>query len=152
MSIEISVKITGEVELERTLKRIPDQLEAMIPYALEETGNRAVEAMKSLVRVKTGLLRDSIYTMRDPGGQRIGVAAPHGVFIEAGTRPHVITPRRPGGLLRWESPPGTVHWAKRVQHPGTRPYPFFKPVVMIIPRMMREIFNVEASRVMRVEP
>ena len=40
--------------------------------------------------------------------------------LEYGSPPHVITPRNKT-ILRWEVD-GSVVWAKRVMHPGTRPY------------------------------
>jgi hypothetical protein len=43
--------------------------------------------------------------------------------VHNGTQPHVITPRTPGGVLRFETG-GQVVYATHVNHPGTRPQPF----------------------------
>lgn len=44
----------------------------------------------------------------------------HASFLDEGSVPHEIRPRRPGGFLRWEDDNGDVHFAKRVWHPGWR--------------------------------
>lgn len=46
----------------------------------------------------------------------------HGIFVHEGTRgPYPITPKRPGGFLRWSSPrTGGYVFARRVMHPGIR--------------------------------
>ncbi|MGW2100356.1 hypothetical protein ACWCPX_22160 [Streptomyces olivaceoviridis] len=45
---------------------------------------------------------------------------PATLFILLGTRPHLITPRRRNGVLRFEVD-GRVVFTRRVRHPGTRP-------------------------------
>lgn len=45
-------------------------------------------------------------------------------FVEEGTRPHPIE-RRKASALAWQGPDGMV-FAKRVNHPGTKPQPFMK--------------------------
>lgn len=55
-----------------------------------------------------------------------GNIAPHAHFLEHGTAPHFIFPKKEGGVLRWESG-GEVHFARWVIHPGTKAYaPFEK--------------------------
>ena len=57
-----------------------------------------------------------------PNGPRTTIrnSAPHALILEKGSRAHEIVPRRPGGLLRFEIGGRTVY-ARRVQHPGTKP-------------------------------
>lgn len=63
-------------------------------------------------------------------------SAAYAAFLELGTRPHEITPkaakalawggpRRLSGSLRSGAKP--THFAKRVHHPGTKPYPYLIP-------------------------
>lgn len=47
------------------------------------------------------------------------------IYVTAGTRPHMIRPRRPGGVLRF-TVGGRVVYAKYVMHPGTKPNSFLK--------------------------
>jgi hypothetical protein len=54
---------------------------------------------------------------------------PLGLFVEVGTRPHVIRPKNPRGWLRWTGPDGRVHFAKKVNHPGTRAQPHLRPAL-----------------------
>jgi hypothetical protein len=41
------------------------------------------------------------------------------VYIEEGTRPHIILPKRPGGSLHFFLDSGEEIWASWVLHPGT---------------------------------
>lgn len=52
--------------------------------------------------------------------------APYGLFMEVGTRAHVIRPKRPDGWLRWVDRGGRVRFAQVVHHPGTRPYAYLR--------------------------
>lgn len=44
---------------------------------------------------------------------------PHTLFVNDGTRPHIIRPRRRGGYLRFVQN-GAVRYARIVHHPGFR--------------------------------
>lgn len=42
------------------------------------------------------------------------------LWMEEGTRPHIIRPKKPGGLLAWiDEDSGQAMFAKLVHHPGT---------------------------------
>lgn len=49
----------------------------------------------------------------------------YGRNLEEGTPPHIIRPNRKKALY-W---PGAKHPVKKVNHPGTKPYPAIKPTV-----------------------
>lgn len=58
---------------------------------------------------------------------RIGInksVSPHGGFVHDGTKPHVIR-RKNKKVLRYVKN-GKFHFAKKVNHPGTRPDPFIE--------------------------
>lgn len=97
---------------------------------------------------ETGDTRRGIESV--PGGSEVRPAATirstgkGGDFVEAGTRPHVIVPRSgsalrfvgSGGRISQPAPnsriatrAGGVVFVKRVNHPGTPPRPWFRPVV-----------------------
>lgn len=96
-----------------------------------------VRYAKQLVRRKTGTLGRSIH----PGElsarrATVVVSAHYARYIEEGTRPHLIRPvrarvlawggeRRLSGNLRTGARP--TSFARWVQHPGSRPYPFLLP-------------------------
>ncbi|MCL6437218.1 MAG: hypothetical protein K6T51_01295 [Rubrobacteraceae bacterium] len=53
-----------------------------------------------------------------PYGVEFYDRAPQALFLEEGTRPHEILPRR-ARALRWYGPDGAPIFARRVSHPGT---------------------------------
>lgn len=66
---------------------------------------------------------DGFRSQVDPGPRmRVWNSSAIGTYIENGTRPHLIRPRRPGGVLRFQSRGGGVVYARVVHHPGTKPY------------------------------
>lgn len=80
---------------------------------------------------KTGHLMGSIKykKLSGPGGITFeaGSNARHALWMEKGTRPHLITPKKPGGMLVffWPKMGKTVH-LKSVNHPGTKAYRFME--------------------------
>lgn len=130
--------LKGGPELERRLGAIADTRRLLGRIALD-----GVAEAKRLVPRRTGNLGRTIRLGRVDarsaevlaGGQRnVGYAA----AVEFGSRPHVILPRRArvlawggsrtlGGRLRSGSRP--THFARRVNHPGTRPKPYLGPGV-----------------------
>jgi hypothetical protein len=99
---------------------------------------------KVLVPVDTGRLRASIRieqrrNLALRSRYTIGSDVYYAPFVNDGTRPHIIKPRRPGGSLRFVVG-GRVVYAKVVHHPGTRARPF-------LDRALRE---VAASRSYRL--
>jgi HK97 gp10 family phage protein len=70
-------------------ENIAAQLEAAIEQGLIETGVAAQGVARSLARVDTGEMRDSIdYTVTRSGGQAVlilSVGTDHGIFNELGT-------------------------------------------------------------------
>ena len=93
------------------------------PY-MDRMGKRIVMGAKRQVGVKTGVLRASIH-MRHLGnvtGQYlwIGSRQPHAYLHHEGTRPHIILPKNPGGVLVFAKA-GRVVRTSVVKHPGTKP-------------------------------
>lgn len=64
------------------------------------------------------------HTEREAGGLRTRItnSAEHASYLNNGTRPHVIRPRKPGGVLVFTNKAGQIVFAREVHHPGTRPY------------------------------
>lgn len=54
-------------------------------------------------------------------GAEVGSDVLQSIFIEFGTKPHTIKPKKPGGLLifYWDKI-GGMAYAKKVRHPGTK--------------------------------
>ena len=79
---------------------------------------------------RTGHLQQSIrtdLTRVNEGKAEIVADASYAPFVEFGTRPHEIRPRR-RKWLRWATKEGYI-FAKLVHHPGSRPYPFFRTAI-----------------------
>lgn len=128
-------ELKGYAQLQARLHAIGGQGDAGL---MRQLGTAAVREEKLLVHRKTGMTGRSIHVASaTPKSVTVvaGFAAP---FLEFGTRPHEITPNA-AKALRWAASPsgarltGTprvgaaVVFAKRVHHPGTKPYPFMVP-------------------------
>ena len=79
----------------------------------------------TLFRDRTGKLRDSIEIVDNGAFEKTLIArAKHGLFIEAGTKAHVIRPKK-ARMLRFISN-GEIRFARKVNHPGTAKRPFME--------------------------
>jgi len=73
---------------------------------------------------RTGNLQRSItWYMASENSARIIGQADYAKFVEFGTKPHAILPKR-RKALKIPTPEGYI-FRKRVNHPGSKPYPFF---------------------------
>ena len=78
----------------------------------------------SLAPYDTGNLKSSITVSLDgPLTARIGPTANYGKYVELGTAPHIIVPRKAKALFF------NGIFSARVSHPGTRPQPYMAPAV-----------------------
>ena len=104
------------------IDRLLDQPGGAVGRYLRRKGKLITAAAKRQVGVQTGALRASIHMrhMRDPRGQyvKIGSPLPYARMHHEGTRPHLIRPTTPGGVLRFQTKGQIVH-AHLVRHPGT---------------------------------
>lgn len=86
----------------------------------------AAEALR-LARAKApGRLGKTVASEVRADGFSIGSPSKVALFVEAGTVRHVI--EASGKALRFQLQGRTV-FARRVQHPGTKPHPFIRPAV-----------------------
>jgi len=100
-------------ELERKLAYLEE--EVVHPH-LVDTAHEIADAYKSYVRKVTGALHSEV-RVEDSKPVRVVSAAPHAIYVELGTEPHVIEPKN-AKALRFEID-GKVVFARRVFHPGT---------------------------------
>lgn len=126
------MSVQGIPQLRARINAITPDRELMRKIALS-----AVREQKLLVPRKTGNLGRSIHIGAvTPSRAETIASASYAAYVERGTRPHEIVPKR-RKALRWAagnarlsgSPRagGSVRFAKRVQHPGTRAKPFMVP-------------------------
>jgi len=102
--------------------------------------------------VRTGRLAESLRMEFRGGVGVVGFTAPYARYVELGTRPHLILPRRARALRfevgKWWQPRRVVY-AARVHHPGTRPQYFVRDAIEALHRefpqvcmdWMREVFR-----------
>lgn len=96
-----------------------------LEYGDEALKRTIVEAESICVReapVKEGTLRRGIGTAHPNMGTVQLTGPKHWVYVQYGTPPHVIKPKR-YTLLHWEDKDGE-HFAREVHHPGTKANPF----------------------------
>ncbi len=114
------IKFEGLSEAVGTLRQLPPRLERstllkMSQVAFDE-GQRGAARHN-----KTGALFQSLFNRAIPNGREVGHdtrRAPHAIFVQLGTRPHVILPNKKKAL-RWASG-GRFFFAGKVNHPGYR--------------------------------
>lgn len=100
--------------------------EAIEQWLLHDIGEPIRDDAKAIVHKKSGRLANSLIAEVVNKVLRVGSTdVDYTTDVELGTAPHVIN-AKPGGALYW---PGADHPVKRVNHPGTRPYPFLRPAL-----------------------
>lgn len=91
--------------------------------------NSARDYLKRSGHVVTGKLLNSIKEQclfsNDDFIGIVKAGASHAIFLEEGTRAHIIKPKK-ASCLRFYGKDGKPVFAKKVQHPGTDPSPFMQ--------------------------
>lgn len=126
------IEIKGAAELQRALAQLPAKLEARVSRQALRAGAKIIEQeakarvpvnegkLRASIRVSTGIRNGVVNAQVKAGGRKKGDPF-YAHFVEFGTKPHEIKPRRfkslfIAGLMR-----------KIVQHPGAKAKPFMKP-------------------------
>lgn len=74
--------------------------------------------------------------------------APYASHVEGGTEPHVILPKN-GQFLKFVVNGRTV-FARKVNHPGTKPHPFMGQAYLKAERVLRRDLEVGVQRVKKI--
>ena len=107
-------QLKGSRELRARLKAIKTVFKPVGKDWADET----VRISKGTVRVRTGATQRSIRRRNASMKKATVVASAPALWLDQGTKPHDIVPKR-GGFLRF-SKGGQVIFAKRARHPGQR--------------------------------
>jgi hypothetical protein len=91
---------------------------------VEETGDFAFEQMYSNAPWRSGFLAQSIKKEVSEGKVDIKPLAPYAIYVEKGTRPHVIRPVNASCLAFESGMLGGMVFTRLVHHPGAKPNPF----------------------------
>jgi hypothetical protein len=118
--MSLFIRFEGLTEVAGTLRKLPAGLEKSTILKMSQVAYD--QAQKGAARhSKTGALFQSLYNRAIPTGREVGhdpARAPHAIFVQLGTKPHVIMPRNKKAL-RWASG-GKFFFAGKVNHPGYR--------------------------------
>jgi hypothetical protein len=161
------MEIKGARALGQAARRYPQIARPVIDRAIKATN--AVLAKHTLkenpVPWRTGNLLQSFRFRSGAGWARWYPTANYAMFVEMGTRPHVITPRR-ARVLAWKTgsaggyvtsasgrryyKAGTVgmRFARKVNHPGTRPQPFMQAILDNSSQDIEALFAQAADRIL----
>jgi HK97 gp10 family phage protein len=74
--------------------------------------------------------------------------APYASYVEGGTEPHVILPKN-GQFLKFTIGGRTV-FARKVNHPGTKPHPFMGPAFLKAERVLRRDLELGVQRLKKI--
>jgi len=99
-------------------------LKPAITRLIGELADYAERTMREEAPKRTGALRKSIRKAVSSMEAEIGSQVPYAVYVEYGTRPHIITPVK-ARALRFEVGKEIV-FTRLVQHPGAKPNPFVR--------------------------
>jgi hypothetical protein len=115
------------VEIDKVLVDRFTSWQGPVGRSVSRLASRTVKEQKALAPKRSGKLAASIRFTRGISSKGItftsGSTLKYAGWMEHGTRPHVIRPKRPGGLLVFFWPKaGRTVFLRSVNHPGTRPY------------------------------
>lgn len=118
----LSEGLGGAVEL--IVRKAAERAEALLSERAPRRTGRMIESVGSVVHGRTAI---------------VGLRAHYARFLELGTRPHEIRPRR-AKALRFPLG-GRIVFASRVEHPGIRPRRFVRAVAEELVERMGSIFE-----------
>lgn len=164
------IKIENLSQLTKALRNYPAIAAPVLQRAIEGTGFvfQKNTLKNDPVPWRTGNLLQSFRFRSSPGEARWSPTANYASFVEFGTRPHVIMPRR-RKMLRWTvgsttgryvtsrsgrqryqgGQSGSYVFAQRVNHPGTRAQPFMGKIVERSNPEVTRLFGQAGDIIMR---
>jgi hypothetical protein len=103
---------------------------AMVSDVLKQAGEKAEEHVRDKAQFthRSGRIwsntKARVVRFRRGGRMIVSNPVPYAPYLEHGTPAHVILPRRKKVLRFWSRRSDQLVFARRVNHPGTRPYRF----------------------------
>lgn len=148
MADGIRVDVRGAKELAALLKRAsvktPAETRALVQEAAFDIQSEAVALAPVNKQVGWGgRLRTSIHVMHEMAGPDAVASeaytnVEYAPYVEYDTKPHVIMPKTKR-VLAWRTG-RTWHFARRVQHPGTKAQPYMRPAAeKVFPGLIRDL-------------
>ena len=112
--------------LAEALKMASQQSGLTTQQVLIQSANHILAEMEARVPVRSGELRRSLQIKVESDKVTIGPNTPYAGYVEFGTQPHEIRPKKTGGVLVFNIG-GRKVFTKKVNHPGTRAQPYVRP-------------------------
>jgi hypothetical protein len=137
--------------IHRAHEKLLSKTAAAVVLELADAGKFAVDYVKAhpTFTPRTGHLQAKTDWVPYRGKAiKIQNRAKYATFVEAGTRPHVIRPRMGTNALRFMVR-GKVVFAKRVNHPGTRPRKFLYRATVAAGRILNQGLANRLDRIAR---
>lgn len=139
--------LDGIDDMEKAFGGTEIELNATCRKAVEKGLDRGVVVARTqhAYTDRTGNLTRSIRPKFEPRREdliegQLLAEAKYASFVEGGTRPHPIKARNaPFLVFRWN---GHLVRKKRVNHPGTKPFPFMGPAYLAMERKMIEVIEL----------
>lgn len=140
-NIQVSIQFKKLVVYKPILNFVLNHPQGTVGRHLHRTANKISQLAKLQVGKKTGRLMRSIQFEHLPKntlgpGIKVGAYTDYALLHHRGTRPHIITPNKPGGTLVFRSGARIVR-TPIVRHPGTRPNPYLTTPMRTVIRQQR---------------
>jgi len=130
-----------DTQLQNWLQAEPERREEALDIWRMQGSLMTMQRMRLEAPYMTRAMQRSIGWRPTPRGFTVYVSAPYAIFVEKGTRPHIIEPKTKKALRFFPSALGVLSgapqsllglqasmlqpiFARRVHHPGTKPNPF----------------------------
>lgn len=146
-----SIRIEGLDELTNALGKVDTTIKKEMYKGMVASTtlvqNEARAVRPGRFKNQTGNLRRSILKgkVRWDYGE-VGTNEKYAAPVEFGTRPHTIYPKN-RRFLAFKSKSGGMIFARKVNHPGSKPYPFMRPA---FERNQGKITNIFGSVGLRI--
>ena len=129
--VTLKYQVVNDQAVIHNLQNMDRVARGSIAKALNKGAEDIANSMKAKVQVDTGFTKGTVKVVNPATSGDLNVEVHAGgasVFLEEGTKPHVIVPKL-ASMLAWEDPIMGMMFASMVHHPGTKPYPFVKPAI-----------------------
>jgi len=133
----LKIRLIGLDETQKWFEKKGVGLRAEISTVVRQTASEYRDSLRSDLTRRTGALQRSVSMIEEnPFKFVVGSPLKYARFVEFGTRPHMIYPRR-AKALHFFTREGKEVFAKRVRHPGTRPTFIWKNQLKIAMKTLR---------------
>lgn len=143
--MQYEVEIPQMPELIATLERAGGDAVPLMSAAVKNATTMIQSLARSAAPHVTGTMQRSILEEATAETGRVYVDVPYGVYVEEGTRPHIIQAKNASVLANKKA---NLIFGRIVHHPGSKPNPFFARAIETAAAPINEIFNQVADIIM----